>query len=223
MIRTLLKSIMDWYTCKRNKIYKDPHSSVNLKILKKTGIGTKFLNSLECSGKVNIGRYSAINGPGTRIVSKINDVIIGNFCSIASNVVIQEYYHNFNHLTSYFINRNIFNKSIEHDIFSKGSIIIQDDVWIGSNSVILSGVTIGRGAIIGAGSIVTKDVAPYSIVAGNPAKEIRKRFSDDTIKIIEKSNWWEWDTKKLKENKELFNMTEKDIKIKLNEIENTNV
>ena len=83
---------------------------------------------------------------------------------------------------------------------SKGEIVIEDDVWIGSNSVILSGVKIGRGAVIGAGSIVTKNVPKYAIVAGNPAKVIKMRFNDEEISKLEKLKWWEWSYDRIKEN-----------------------
>jgi len=73
---------------------------------------------------------------------------------------------------------------------------IEDDVWIGSNAVIRQGVRIGRGAVIGAGAVVLKDVAPYSIVAGVPAREIRKRFPDSIIEQLEASGFWEFSPKK---------------------------
>ena len=87
---------------------------------------------------------------------------------------------------------------------SKGDIIIEDDVWIGANCIILSGVKISRGAIIAAGSVVIKEVAPYSIIAGVPAKQIKKRFSEKTIELLEKSKWWTWDISKIKENEQFF-------------------
>ena len=70
--------------------------------------------------------------------------------------------------------------------------MIGNDVWIGYETVILSGVTIGDGAIIGSRAVVTKDVPPYTIVGGVPAKTIRKRFSDDDIEALQKMKWWDW-------------------------------
>lgn len=84
-------------------------------------------------------------------------------------------------------------------------------MWIGSNAVILSGLTIGRGSIIGAGSVITKDVEPYSIFAGNPAKKIKDRFKKETIRILEEIKWWEWNTDKIRKNIEFFNYTEEEI------------
>ena len=74
----------------------------------------------------------------------------------------------------------------------KGDTVIENDVWIGYDSLIMPGVKIGNGAIIAARSVVVKDVAPYSIVGGNPAKEIRKRFSDDIINFLQEAKWWDW-------------------------------
>ena len=80
---------------------------------------------------------------------------------------------------------------------NKGDIIIGNDVWIGYDAVIMAGVTIGDGAIIGTRAVVTKDVEPYSVVGGIPAKEIRKRFSPDIITRLQKLQWWKWDTDKI--------------------------
>ncbi|MDB5024597.1 MAG: antibiotic acetyltransferase [Mucilaginibacter sp.] len=167
--------------------------------------GVSFFNSPEIFGKVNIGRYTSISGPSTRVSSRINAITIGSFCSIASGVVIQEYYHNIQRATSYNILSNIFsNKFTPVQEISKGPVVIEDDVWIGSNAVILSGIKIGRGAVIGAGAIVTKNVDAYTIVAGNPARLIRRRFSDATIELLENSLWWEWDRDKIIQEKEFF-------------------
>jgi virginiamycin A acetyltransferase len=167
--------------------------------------GCGFFNGAEVFGNVEIGQYTSISGPATRICAEVNQVKIGSFCSIASSVVIQEFYHNYNRTTTYNIQSNVLKKEqSEGEKISKGNIIIEDDVWIGSNSIILSGVRIGRGAIIGAGSVVTKDVERYSVVAGNPSKVLRKRFSEETINILEKSEWWLWDAEKIREDKEFF-------------------
>lgn len=78
--------------------------------------------------------------------------------------------------------------------------IVGNDVWFGTNSVIMPGVTIGDGAIIGAYAIVTKDVEPYTIVAGNPAKIVRKRFSDELTNRLLEIKWWNWDYNKITRN-----------------------
>ena len=78
--------------------------------------------------------------------------------------------------------------------------IIGNDVWIGDRATILSGVRIGDGAVIGAGSVVTKDVEPYSIVAGNPARPKRTRFDEETIKKLLEIKWWDWPVEKINDN-----------------------
>ena len=91
-------------------------------------------------------------------------------------------------------------KEITNTQDNKGDIVIGNDVWIGFESVILSGVTIGDGAIIGTRAVVTKDVPPYTIVGGVPAKPIRKRFSDDVISELLKLQWWNWSENRIKKN-----------------------
>lgn len=170
----------------------------------KFGPGCRFIDVV-CTGNIEIGRFVSLNGPATKISSRINGIKIGSFTSIASNVIIQEDYHRFDKISTYFMNNNMFNNGINDDIFSKGAIVIEEDVWVGANSVILSGVTIGRGSIIGAGSVVTKSIPKYSIVVGNPARVIRSRFNSTTIRILEKSRWWEWDIEKITQNRDAFN------------------
>lgn len=82
----------------------------------------------------------------------------------------------------------------------KGNIVVGNDVWIGRNSIILSGVSIGDGAVIAAGSVVTKDVEPYSIVGGVPARMIKYRFNAGQIKALLEMKWWDWEFEKINRN-----------------------
>lgn len=82
----------------------------------------------------------------------------------------------------------------------KGDIVIGNDVWIGYEAVIMAGVTIGDGAIIGARAVVTKDVPPYTIVGGVPARDIRRRFSDDVIARLLELKWWDWPAEQIQRN-----------------------
>jgi len=92
-------------------------------------------------------------------------------------------------------------------------VVIENDVWIGKNAIVLPGVTIHNGAIIGAGAVVTKDVPPYAIVGGVPAKIIRYRFEPHIIEALLEIKWWDWDDQKIKENKDLFFNPEEFVKM----------
>ena len=164
----------------------------------------KITGGVRISGKVDIGNNTVLNGPNTDIFSFINRVTIGRFCSIARNVSIQEFNHKFDQLTSSFICSNVFKENIENDISSNGTIEIGNDVWIGTQCVILSGSKIGDGAIVAANSVVNGVVPPYSIVGGSPAKVIKYRFTNEIIEKLKEIKWWNWSEKKIKLNKNIF-------------------
>jgi acetyltransferase-like isoleucine patch superfamily enzyme len=129
---------------------------------------------------------------------------IGNYVSIAPNV---QFLLGANHQTDTITTYPLFSRFVEYDkidALSKGEIIIEDEVWLGTNSIIVSGVRIGKGAIIASGSIVTKDVPPYSIYGGNPAKLIKMRFSEDIIKEFLGFSLMDIPTEKIIENIDLF-------------------
>lgn len=92
----------------------------------------------------------------------------------------------------------------EQDATTKGAVIIEAEVWLGANSIILSGVTIGKGAIVAAGSVVTKDVPPYTIVGGNPAKFIKNRVPETLIPLMNEIYLNDLDIEKVKQNIDLF-------------------
>lgn len=132
-------------------------------------------------------------------------LIIGKFCMIASDVkfIMNGANHLTNALTTYpfAIFGNGWEKAMDGKSYpQKGDIIIGNDVWIGYNATIMAGVTIGDGAIIATNSTVIKDVEPYSIVGGNPAAEIKKRFSAETISKLLELKWWNWDIEKITAN-----------------------
>lgn len=132
-------------------------------------------------------------------------LIIGKFCMIASDVkfIMNGANHLTNAISSYpfAIFGNDWENAMENKSYPhKGDIIIGNDVWIGYNSTIMAGVTIGDGAIIATNSTIIKDVAPYSIVGGNPASEIKKRFSEESISKLLELKWWDWDIERITEN-----------------------
>jgi virginiamycin A acetyltransferase len=132
-------------------------------------------------------------------------LIIGKFCMIASDVTF--IMNGANHLTHavttypFAIFGNGWENAMEGKTYpSKGNIVVGNDVWIGYNATIMAGVTIGDGAIIGTNSVVTKDVEPYAIVGGNPAKLIKKRFSEEEVKDLLEIKWWDWEIEKITRN-----------------------
>lgn len=163
----------------------------------------------------HIGKYSYI-ATGTWIIN----ADIGNFCSIAANANIGLESHTLKNISTSpiftertnatgksWINKDLFKSSIKTDI--------GNDVWIGYGALIKSGVKIGDGAIIGAGAVVTKDVPPYTIVGGIPAKQIRKRFPENIIDILLEIKWWNMSDKLIKKNIHLFqkeNLTIEELK-----------
>ena len=132
---------------------------------------------------------------------------IGKFCSIAcgAKFLFNSANHTLSSLSTYpfplfFEEWGLEKKDVTNAWDNKGDIIIGNDVWIGYEAVILAGVTIGDGAIIGTGAVVTKDVPPYTIVGGVPAKPIKKRFSEETISALLEIQWWNWSEKRIAKN-----------------------
>jgi chloramphenicol O-acetyltransferase type B len=172
----------------------------------------KKLNEDIGKDKVILGTHSRITStysvPNSKIFlwetipSAVEDtqLIFGKYCSIASGCT---FFLGGNHIyerTSTWLHDNIKEKGI----VSNGNITIGNDVWIGFGVTIMSGVTIGDGAVIAANTNVVKDIEPYSIIGGNPAKLIKKRFSDEDIEFLLKLKWWDLPDNKIEENKELL-------------------
>lgn len=145
-----------------------------------------------------ISQYSYIG-----FKSILQNVTVGSFCSISNQVYIGLGNHpsNFFSTSPLFYRRNnplkikLIEKDIEFDEYHK--IIIGNDVWIGARVIVLDGVVIGNGAILAANSVVTKNVPPYAIVAGVPAKIIKYRFSEEKINDLSKSEWWKKELKEI--------------------------
>lgn len=150
-----------------------------------------------------IGSYTRISKGCSIVHAKI-----GKFCSLAANIQIGAGRHPLNYLSTnqVFYNHNkLQNRWVKKIDFEENlQINIGSDVWIGTDSFIMGGVNIGHGAVIGAKSLVTKDIPPYAIAAGIPAKVIKYRFSPDVIQKLLKLKWWEFDEATIDHNIELF-------------------
>lgn len=137
---------------------------------------------------------------------------IGAFCSIADNCRIGGAEHPISRVSTspvFHSGRNVLKRNYtKHGKVETKRVIIGNDVWIGANSCIKSGTTISDGAVIGMGSVVTKDVGPYEVWGGNPAKLIKKRFSDDTIDRLESIKWWNLEDSEIIKYSEYFCSTE---------------
>ena len=153
--------------------------------------------------KVTMGKYTYV---GAR--TSITDAQIGKFCSIGGKVSIGGGLHPTNMVSTspiFLEGRNFLRKNFsEFEYEPSRPVVIGNDVWIGDSAYIKAGVQIGSGAIIGAHAVVTKDVAPYAIVAGIPAHELRKRFDDGIIKKLLEIKWWDWPESKLKDLGQYF-------------------
>ncbi len=167
----------------------------------KLGARVKVKRGVELSSRVSIGDYSYIQN-GTMIESGS----IGRFCSIGPFCQIGLAQHPLHFLSTspqLYGKSNIFSKPSTWDAYTTPP-VIEDDVWIGGNAIILQGIRIGCGAIIAAGAVVTKDVDPYTIVGGIPARKIRDRFDQELRTYLLSVRWWELPTDKLARLQPLF-------------------
>ncbi len=157
-------------------------------------------------GNIEIDDYTVLSGPSIDIFTLFDKVKIGKYCSIARQVTIQEGNHQISTVSANFPQR-FFQPDIDRRLGynSSGNIEIGNDVWIGAQAVIVNDVTIGDGAIVGANALVNKDVPPFAIVAGVPAKVIRFRFEKNIIDILNKIKWWNLNPNFLKDNLDFFN------------------
>lgn len=191
-----------------------------MKIYPRTGdTQTIYLKNVITNPNIEVGDYTMyhdfVNNPTKFEQNNVlyhypinhDKLIIGKFCSIAcgTKFLFNSANHTLNSLSTYpfplfYEEWELDPKNVAESWDNKGDITIGNDVWIGFEAVILAGVTIGDGAIIGARAVVTKDVAPYTIVGGVPAKPIRKRFDDQTITTLLKMKWWDWPEEKIAQN-----------------------
>ncbi|MGE4353899.1 MAG: CatB-related O-acetyltransferase [Oscillospiraceae bacterium] len=178
---------------------------------------TVYLKSVITDPNIVIGDYTMYNDfvSDPRLFEKNNvlyhypvnhdRLIIGRFCSIAcgAKFLFTSANHTQKSLSTYpfpifFEEWGLNKKDVASAWDNKGDIVIGNDVWIGFEAVILSGVRIGDGAVIGARAVVTKDVPPYTVVGGVPGKEIKKRFDEETVRKLRQIEWWNWPVDKIR-------------------------
>ena len=158
---------------------------------------TKLMKSGE---HMTVGRFS-YGAPKVLAFPSRGHLHVGSFCSIGDEVTIMlGGNHNTRAVSTYPFNAMFDQDGLPAHEFTKGDVVLGHDVWIGYGTAILSGVTIGDGAIVGACSVITKDVEPFTVVAGNPAAFIRNRFGgDDVTRRVQESRWWDWPIEKIRE------------------------
>ena len=174
---------------------------------------TVFLKNIIKSPQIIVGDYTYYDDPEDvhnfeknvlYLFEFMGDkLIIGKFCQIATGVrfIMNGGNHSMDGLSTYpFKVMGGAWADAPLNAFKKRDTIIGNDVWIGNSATFLPGVNVGDGAVIGANALVTKDVEPYTIVGGNPARPIRKRFDDETIEKLLKLQWWNWPASKITEN-----------------------
>ena len=190
----------------RNRIYPRPNDPQIV-----------YLKDVVTSPNIQVGDYTVYNDfvRDPREFEKNNvlyhypvngdRLIIGRFCSIAcgARFLFTSGNHALKSLSTYtfpifFDEWGLDAKNIRDAWDNKGDTVIGNDVWIGYEAIIMPGVKIGDGAIVGTRAVVTGDVPPYTIVGGVPARPIRKRFDDETIRRLEALRWWDWDEEKLR-------------------------
>jgi virginiamycin A acetyltransferase len=178
---------------------------------------TVYLKNIITNPQIIVGDYTYYDDPEDvynfeknvlYLFEFIGDkLIIGKFCQIATGVrfIMNGSNHAMNGVSTYpfKVFGGEWNKA-RLDVQTKGNTVIGNDVWIGNSATIMQGIKIGDGAIIGTNSLVTKDVEPYTIVGGNPAKELRKRFDEETIQFLLGLKWWDWDAQKITNNLEVI-------------------
>ncbi len=184
----------------------DPNSIFPIEGVKRTC----FLKNIITKPQIIVGDYTYYDDPVDvynfeknvlyLFDFSIDKLIIGKFCQIATGVrfITNGANHPMNGVSTYPF--KAFRQSwsnVPMDVPNKGDIVIGNDVWIGNAVTIMQGVKIGDGAIIGTNALVSRDVEPYTIVGGNPARVIRKRFDDETIDFLLKLAWWNWPIDKI--------------------------
>ncbi len=178
---------------------------------------TVYLNAVVKDPQIEVGDYTIYNDfvSDPRLFERNNvlyhypvhreRLVIGRFCSIAcgARFLFNCANHSLGSLSTYtfplfYEEWGLDKADVASAWDDKGDIVVGNDVWIGYEAVVMAGVRIGDGAIIAARAVVTRDVAPYSIVGGTPAREIRRRFDAETAERLQRLKWWDWPAEKIR-------------------------
>jgi len=195
----------------RQKMYPSPNTKFPIENCDRTC----FLKNIIKNPQIIVGDYTYYDDPADvhnfeknvlYLFEFMNDnLIIGKFCQIATGVrfIMNGSNHAMEGISTYPF--KVFGEAwgkADMSVESKGDTVIGNDVWIGNSATIIQGIKIGHGSIIGTNALVTKDIEPYTIVGGNPAKPIRKRFDQETINFLVSLAWWDWSVEKITDNLE---------------------
>lgn len=161
--------------------------------------GCVIKESVFISGDVIIGKYSTL---ARECVLHGGRIRIGNYCQFGPRVAIYGINHPTHRITTY-INRNLFEGRLSPEKTGE-PVEVGNDVWVGYGAILLPGVKIGNGAIIGAGSVVSKDVGSYEVAVGNPARVIKKRFDRELVGLLNQWQWWNLEPEDLKQHETIF-------------------
>lgn len=162
--------------------------------------GTHIARGTYVDPLAKIGKYCRVNQP-----SFIGKCEIGNFVACGGRLIVRSSDHHmcFANMQDW-AQQKIIQSTLRVAGKEKGLVLIKSACWIGDSVIILPGASIGFGAVIGAGSVVTKSIPDFAIAVGNPAKVIRYRFDEEIIRLLLKTKWWDWSEKKIRENKMFF-------------------
>lgn len=198
-IRAIISPLY-WFIMNRVKNHSVESSTVGFKA--KIGRRAIIRKGAEVGPQVEIGDYSYISGPR----SYVEAAIIGKYCSIARQTIIGVSGHNYKIVTTHPVIIDPYYGCVDTLVqeTQRSAPVIGHDVWIGLGSFIMRGVTISNGAVVAANSVVTKDVAPYSIVGGNPARHISYRFPQHIVEALQKIQWWDWSEDKIRQHRDDF-------------------
>jgi len=178
-----------------------------MSILRKLKTRLGWRKKPEWPANISIGRPTYGLTPGSFLDPMPEyPISVGAYCSFARDVcLLGRFEHPTNRATTFPLRTLLFQPDgINRDAVGRGALRIGSDVWVGLRAIISSGVTIGDGAIVGAGSIVTRDVPPYAIVAGSPARLIRYRFEPHEVEALLAIRWWDWPEEKIRSYEQQF-------------------